>query len=46
MQTITTLLSANPALVSVGTVALALTMLTAMLGTLAYKATQAPRSHN
>lgn len=36
------LLTSNHALVSLGSVALAATMLTATLGTLAYKASQAP----
>lgn len=46
MQTITSLLIADPALFSVGTVVLALTMVTAMLGTLAYKAMQVPVQMN
>jgi hypothetical protein len=42
MDFFNTLMSSNPSLVSFGSVALAITMLTATLGSLAYKATQAP----
>jgi hypothetical protein len=44
MELLPSLLAVNPSLVAFGSVALALTMLTATLGTLAYKATQKPQS--
>lgn len=40
MESFTTLLASHPALIAGGTVALAITMLTGMLGSLAFKATQ------
>lgn len=46
MELLTGLLASNHVFISLGTVALALTMLTATLGTLAYKASQAPAPQN
>lgn len=44
MELFSTLLTSNHSLVALGSVSLALTMLTATLGGLAYKATQAPNA--
>jgi hypothetical protein len=43
MEFLPALLTVNPSLIAFSSVALALTMLTATLGALAYKATQPPQ---
>lgn len=44
MNFLPALLAVNPSFISVGSVLLAITVLTGTLGTLAYKATQSPKS--